>query len=69
MSSTALTLDDGDSVDLTIGELTVHVTTQLTDDGPVVRLGGVNCDLDGDMPGEYFLVPSGTIAARFSPAG
>jgi len=44
---------------------TVRLTHLLDDDGHGVELSGVNCDLEGEMPGLYYLVPAGTIAARY----
>lgn len=35
--------------------LKVSVTIDNTDDGPCLRLKGENCDLSGEMPGEYYL--------------
>jgi hypothetical protein len=37
--------------------LTVKLTMSKTADGPCLRLGGVTCDLEGEMPGEYYLRP------------
>jgi hypothetical protein len=42
---------------LTLDGMTVEVSIQRTDDGPLVTLGGVNCHLEGEMPGEYYLKP------------
>lgn len=42
-----ITTDDG---------LTVTAKIDPTDDGPVLQLGGVNCNLDGQEPGRYLLV-------------
>ena len=42
---------------LTLDGLTVEVTLTRSEDGPRVELGGVNCNLEGDMPGEYLLTP------------
>lgn len=46
----------------------VEVVISHDDEGNrVVTLSGVGCDLEGEMPGEYWIVPEGTIAARFAP--
>lgn len=37
--------------------LSLTVAISETDDGPVVRLTPINCNLEGDMPGEYWLSP------------
>jgi hypothetical protein len=39
--------------------LTVEVELREGDAGWYVALGGINCDLDGELPGHYWLVPRG----------
>lgn len=48
---------DENTATLTLDGLTVEVTLKRTDEGPLLELGGVNCNLEGDMPGEYLLTP------------
>lgn len=48
---------DENTATLTLDGLTVEVTLKRTEDGPLLELGGVNCDLEGILPGEYVLHP------------
>lgn len=48
---------DTTTATLTLDGLTVEVTLKRTDDGPLLELGGLNCDLEGIAPGEYVLHP------------
>ena len=34
------------------------------DDTPFIRLSGVDCDFEGEMPGEYYVVPRAQEASR-----
>lgn len=50
------TLEEKQGVELQIAGKTVTVTHHTDGDGDhYLKLRGVNCDLDGDMPGEYYL--------------
>lgn len=40
-----------------INGLSVDVVTEQTQDGPRLRIEGSGADLDGEMPGEYWLRP------------
>jgi hypothetical protein len=53
-----VTLTEGGHVDITLPDgLTVRVSARRHSDGtPFVALGGVDCDLEGEMPGEYYPV-------------
>lgn len=42
---------------LTLDGLTVQVDLKATEDGPRLELTPVNCNLEGDCPGEYVLTP------------
>lgn len=42
---------------MTVDGLTVDVVSERTQDGIRLRLEAKTCDLDGDMPGEYWLTP------------
>lgn len=42
---------------ITVDDLTFEVAIRHTEYGPKVVLSGVNCAMEGDMPGEYLLVP------------
>lgn len=44
---------------ISAGGRQVKVVAEVTEDGPVVRLSGIDCDLEGEMPGEYYLTPRG----------
>lgn len=60
-----LALEEKQGVELQIGNERVTVT-HLTDEdgGHFLKLGGVNCDLDGEMPGEYYLKPRETAGSE-----
>jgi len=45
-----------ESISLTIDGMTVEITVERSSDGPVLVLGGVDCDLEGVCPGEYLLL-------------
>lgn len=47
------------------GDNEIEVVISRAPEGVVVTLAGVDCDLEGEMPGEYWVAPSGTIAARY----
>lgn len=48
-----------DAATVGLAGLRVRVQVAQTDDGPLLSLYGENCGLEGDMPGEYYLVPVG----------
>lgn len=57
-----ITLQPGEHVDVVVGGRTVRVRAD--QDGVrgdhSVALSGVDCDLDGEMPGLYYIVPRDT---------
>lgn len=53
------------STDLLVNGRTVRVHTAYdADGGDFIELEGVDCDLEGEEPGLYYLAASGSIAAR-----
>lgn len=60
-----ITLSEGQALHVTINGQTIRVEHITDDEGHGITVSGVDCDLEGEMPGEYWLAPSGTIAARY----
>lgn len=50
---------DGGVVQLEFGGFRVGVRLEMTDDGPLLSLKAINCGLEGEMPGEYYLTGRG----------
>jgi hypothetical protein len=60
MTTTNINLAAGDHLDIQLaGGLTVRVTHVLDDDEHSIQLRGVDCDLEGDEPGLYAILPRG----------
>lgn len=49
--------EHGPTVRTGMDGLTAQATVTRTPDGPLLQLHGVNCRLDGDCPGDYYLMP------------
>lgn len=60
-----ITLADGESITVDINGSTIQLTHVSDDEGHGVELNGVDCDLEGENPGLYYIAPAGTIAARY----
>lgn len=66
MQTVKLNIGEGTGVE--IGDYVVRLAIDALDDGtPVITLAGENCDLMGEMPGEYEVRPLGTLQAQFAP--
>lgn len=51
----------GGTIELEVNEFTVRVTHMIDGDGNhFVELSGVDCSLEGEMPGLYYPVKSGS---------
>jgi len=48
---------------ITVDGMTVTITIERTEHGPLLVLSSNDCNLEGDCPGEYLMVPIGTHAA------
>jgi len=60
-----ISLQDGESLTVDINGSTIKLTHISDEQGHGVTVEGDGCDLEGEMPGEYWIAPAGTIAARF----
>jgi hypothetical protein len=42
---------------ITVDGMTVHIDIERDEHGPRIVLSSTDCDLEGDCPGEYLMVP------------